>query len=702
MRNVDPYDVSAHDGSRPQRNLYNTTSSLGEPRAQRDYYDAPPRGGSRPQRNPRNTTSSLGEPRPQRGYYDAPAYDDPRSQRNLFDSPSYDEPKPQRASYDAPAYGGSRPSRSSYDAPAYSESRSQRSPYDEPPYDEPRHQRSSYDAPLYDEPRHQRNPYDTSSYGDTRSQRSAYDAPPYGEQRSRRNSYDAPHRNEPPSSRGNTTGSLRDYPPHRNRAPLEDDSEYYSRRSRDRYDDDDIDDDDDSYPKSFRSQNKKLNISIAVLSSVLVVAILVCAILPGQLRLDSSPSLSGPSLGSGGNGALNSQPEQQLDGTILPATADAGPEYIGETLFIGDSNTMRLRTDNAITDVSLSNCIGIEGMGIQSVVSHQAVKFNGYSNLLTIPAAVELMQPRRIVMCFGTNNVGGISEENFISSYRSALDAINEAYPYADIIIAAIPPVSSQPASALITQAEVDSFNVALAVLAKDRGDKFLNWAEALKEEAPSSNGIKYALSGYVEGDGIHLTASALAALITYTRTHSYETEDDRPQPLNPIPVQVSVPSTLIPSSVPSQPESSASSRPTSSSSSSSSSTNSSDVSVLLQCGEGGAIEVNGSRYGSIALEIPPGSTIPNARAVPADGYEFYAWSCSVGSISDPSNPLLSGFVVFMPEGGNRITITANFRPVSTPTPPPTPPPTPEPPVPSSTPEPTPPSAEEKKPLLIS
>ena len=57
------------------------------------------------------------------------------------------------------------------------------------------------------------------------------------------------------------------------------------------------------------------------------------------------------------------------------------------------------------------------------------------------------------------------------------------------------------------------------------KGWKFLNSAEALKD---STTG--YAKAGYVEtSDGIHLTRTAMDALFSYIRTHSYITEDDRP-----------------------------------------------------------------------------------------------------------------------------------------------------------------------------
>ena len=94
-----------------------------------------------------------------------------------------------------------------------------------------------------------------------------------------------------------------------------------------------------------------------------------------------------------------------------------------------------------------------------------------------------------------------------------------------DIIVNSIPPIGQQHSNQSLTQTQVDEFNKALVEMCKEKGWKFLNSAEALKD---STTG--YAKAGYVEtSDGIHLTRTAMDALFTYVRTHSYITEDDRP-----------------------------------------------------------------------------------------------------------------------------------------------------------------------------
>ena len=136
------------------------------------------------------------------------------------------------------------------------------------------------------------------------------------------------------------------------------------------------------------------------------------------------------------------------------------------------------------------------------------------------------MQPRRVIVTFGTNDLDpNYSAASFAESYRAGLQAIADAYPAADIIVNAIPPLGRSHSNASLTQSQVDEYNKAIVEMCDANGWKFLNSAEVLKDAATG-----YAKEGYVESsDGIHLTRAAMDALFTYIRTHSYVTEDTRP-----------------------------------------------------------------------------------------------------------------------------------------------------------------------------
>ncbi len=214
----------------------------------------------------------------------------------------------------------------------------------------------------------------------------------------------------------------------------------------------------------------------------------------------------------------------QYSSTILEESADAGQSYVDETLFLGDSNTARMY--RIFNYCSYDNAIGSVGMSGKSLATYACVQFQGYSGYKTMPEAVALMQPRRVILTFGTNDLSpSYSASSFASDYAKGIKAVQDAYPSVDIIVNAIPPLGQQHSNQNLTQTQVDEYNKALVQMCQDNGWKFLNSAEVLKD---SSTG--YAKSGYVlSSDGIHLTEQAMDALFTYIRTHSYITEDTRP-----------------------------------------------------------------------------------------------------------------------------------------------------------------------------
>lgn len=227
---------------------------------------------------------------------------------------------------------------------------------------------------------------------------------------------------------------------------------------------------------------------------------------------------------SGYDATKNTIDQGKFSATVLPETEDAGQEYIDTTLFLGDSNTARMY--RVFDFCSYDNAIGSVGMSARSLQNYACVKFSGYGSYVTMPQAVALMQPRRVIVTFGTNDLDpNYSAASFAENYRAGLQAIADAYPAADIIVNAIPPLGRSHSNASLTQSQVDEYNKAIVEMCDANGWKFLNSAEALKDAATG-----YAKEGYVESsDGIHLTRAAMEALFTYIRTHSYITEDTRP-----------------------------------------------------------------------------------------------------------------------------------------------------------------------------
>lgn len=343
---------------------------------------------------------------------------------------------------------------------------------------------------------------------------------------------------------------------------------------------------------------------------------------------ESAPSVSEP--------VADPTPGEDLSGhyqidnastALLTETADAGTDYLNDTLFLGDSNTVRLYNNGLI---SLQQFCAKEGIGTQVALSEGIVTFKKDSNHYTIPQAVAMMKPRRVVMTFGTNDTG-MEVPDFIAHYTALIQAIQQSYPYTDIIVNTVPPIPADHSNyPHMDQARIDDFNMALLDLCEQLGVRFLNSAEALK----GSDG--YGIADYYTSGDIHLKSAGLKAVLNYLRTHALQTEDRRPD-TNNIPTRtmeyvsnpssaVAAPSSEAVSSSESQAESASSSE--SSSSESTSEDKKFEARYRVDKNGGGTLSVgNDTGNSSVTYTVTDPDKSITVTAVPAEGHVFVKWS---------------------------------------------------------------------------
>ena len=320
-------------------------------------------------------------------------------------------------------------------------------------------------------------------------------------------------------------------------------------------------------------------------------------------------------------------------GTVLPAGADAGRSYLDETLFIGDSNTARYllyADDTGTAFTSLSNNIGVVSMGAGAITTLKCEKFKGSSTMYTVPESVAMLKPKRIIICYGTNNLSGSSTDatRFIATYLQGLQAIRQAWSYCDIIVSAIPPLDKQRENTNLTMTQVDAYNAALVQMCEENGFKFLNSAEVLRDDTTG-----WAKTDYTLSDGVHLSKKAVEAYFTYVRTHAYQTEDRRPQPLGSIPQPDGVPANLItkdPIAV-------------------------RGAKVPLEF----VAEHGGTLSGSTSQLVKKGATAGAVTAVPDAGFVFAGWTASSGG--SYSSESLS-FTMPQDADAGGVVLTAHFK----------------------------------------
>ena len=353
--------------------------------------------------------------------------------------------------------------------------------------------------------------------------------------------------------------------------------------------------------------------SVCALAAILTIAITMTLLKRGKTPAAPGEQPSSEVLVPGEEDISDHYQISETSAALLPETADAGESYQKETLFLGDSNTVRLYANGLI---SLQQFCAKEGIGTHAALNEGIVTFKKDSNTYTIAQAVAKMKPRRVVIMLGTND-NGMAVEEFINNYTALVQAIQESYPYTDIIVNTVPPVPANHANyPNMDQTKIDDFNMALLSMCEQMGLKFLNTAEVLKD----ANG--YGREDYYQSGDIHLKPAGLKALLSYLRTHAYQTDDRRPDTAN-IPKRAEY--TANPSSAVAAP------------SSSEAASSSEGQSVLYQAAyrvdkNGGGTLSSGSDSGKTALTYDVTSTAQSVSvtAVPQEGHVFVRWSDGV------------------------------------------------------------------------
>lgn len=366
---------------------------------------------------------------------------------------------------------------------------------------------------------------------------------------------------------------------------------------------------------------------VCALAALLTVGITLTLLKRGKPETPGAPADSVPTDTTGDGESTDLANHYQIDNTssaLLAETADAGTEYLDSTLFLGDSNTVRLYNNGLI---SLQQFCAKEGIGTQVALNEGIVTFKNDTAHYTIAQAVAKMKPRRVVMTFGTNDTG-MEVADFISNYTALVQAIQEAYPYTDLIVNTVPPIPENHSNyPHMDQAKIDDFNMALLNMCEQLGVKFLNTAEVLKGE----NG--YGQPDYYTDGDIHLKSAGLKAALNYLRTHAYQTEDRRPD-TNNIPTRtleyVSNPSSAVQAPSSEEPASSSESESVSSSETASVKF---EARYQVEKSGGGTLSCgNESGKTSLTYGITDASQSLTVTATPAEGHVFVKWSDGVTS----------------------------------------------------------------------
>jgi lysophospholipase L1-like esterase len=213
-----------------------------------------------------------------------------------------------------------------------------------------------------------------------------------------------------------------------------------------------------------------------------------------------------------GNDASSGAPPDEGN-TALALAAPAPPftyserETLDETLFIGDSNFVRLGVYGLVDP---GRVLAELGIGINRAARDAVVTLPNSSQARTMIQAAKALNPRRILVMLGTNDIGSQNAESFAVSYEAFLVALWAACPNSHIAAAGIPPIAPETSYADFNAGQIGPFNEAILKVCQKLGVLYLDTHAALNGE----NG--YCQSSYTDTDGLHLNEAALREILQY------------------------------------------------------------------------------------------------------------------------------------------------------------------------------------------
>lgn len=196
-------------------------------------------------------------------------------------------------------------------------------------------------------------------------------------------------------------------------------------------------------------------------------------------------------------------------GSTVAECAEVDASYFIDAAFVGDSLTQGLQ----LYDILDTNVIANRGINLESIYKADKIRVaEGYTSVF---AELERVQPAKIYIQLGMNDIAWRTEKDFTRLYGELIDKVHDEFPDAELYIQSIFPVTNWYAleDNGIDNEKVVTFNQHLLDLCVEKGCHYLDVHSALIDE----NGV---LPDKASPDGIHLNAPYYKDWFHYLKTH--------------------------------------------------------------------------------------------------------------------------------------------------------------------------------------
>ncbi len=196
----------------------------------------------------------------------------------------------------------------------------------------------------------------------------------------------------------------------------------------------------------------------------------------------------------------------------VPAGEEIDESYFKDAAFVGDSLTQGLQ----LYDILDTNVIANRGINLESIYKADKIRVaEGYTSVF---AELERIQPAKIYIQLGMNDIAWRTEKDFTRLYGELIDKVQAEFPDAVLYIQSIFPVTGWYAQEDngINNSKVVTYNQHLMELVQEKNCYYLDIHSVLVNE----NG---ALDDKASPDGIHLNAPYYKEWFQYLKTHTVQ-----------------------------------------------------------------------------------------------------------------------------------------------------------------------------------
>lgn len=117
--------------------------------------------------------------------------------------------------------------------------------------------------------------------------------------------------------------------------------------------------------------------------------------------------------------------------------------------------------------------------------------------------SMELIDPKRVVLFFGLNDIGVTGVDGFIENYKQLIGNIRESVPESKLYILSVTPMRADCEGPGLTNAKITEANGILETYCAENNIGFINVASMLMDETGALN------TEYSDGTNVHLTKTA-------------------------------------------------------------------------------------------------------------------------------------------------------------------------------------------------